>query len=287
METGAGFLTVHESAGRPPLTYWAFVPRSGRRVSPLVLIHGDARNTGRMFRAFLPRVTTLGMPLIVPTFPVRTFPGYQRLSGARGPLSALHALESTLTDASDVLGLGTDRVSLCGFSGGAQFAHRFALYSPRRVRRLVAASSGYYTYLDESRPFPYGIRPSPLSGGVRPDVDAFLRLPLHVLVGELDVERTATLATGRALDHVQGENRLTRALRWVDHLESAATGRNRPSRASFDLLPGTAHSFTSAVHRGDLVARVLDFIRPPAAPSNTSTPDTSTRNTSTQNRTHP
>lgn len=265
MDTGAGLLTIHETPGTPPLTYWAFVPRSRPFTSPLVLIHGNRRNTGRMFRAFLPRAIALGMPLLVPTFPLGTFPGYQRLSGAAGPMSALHALESTLSDADDVLGLNTGRVSLCGFSGGAQFAHRFALYSPGRVRRLVVASSGYYTYLDESRPFPYGIRPSALSAAVHPDVEAFLRLPLHVLVGELDVERTGALATGSVLDRAQGENRLTRALRWVDHLESVASVRHVRSRVSFDLLPGTAHSFTSAVHRGDLVTRVLDFIHPPEA----------------------
>ncbi|RNE66453.1 alpha/beta fold hydrolase [Cryobacterium tepidiphilum] len=242
------------------MTYWAFVPRSRRLVSPLVLIHGSRRNTGRMFRAFLPHATTLGMPLIVPTFPVDAFPGYQRLAGAAGPLSALRALESTLADADNVLGLSTDRVALCGFSGGAQFAHRFALYAPGRVRRVVAASAGYYTYLDDNRPFPYGIRPSILSAGERPDVEAFLRLPIHVLVGELDVERTGTLATGGGLDQAQGDNRLARALRWVDHLESVASVRHRPSRVSFDLLPGTAHSFTSAVHRGDLVSRVVDFV---------------------------
>lgn len=255
METADGFLRMQWDASQPALTYWLFVPRTARPAGTLVLIHGSQRNAGRMFRAFLPAAMALDITLLVPLFGVSSFRGYQRLNGSAGPMSARGALESTLADAQNHFGVSTDRVALCGFSGGAQFAHRFALFTPHRVRRLVVASAGYYTYLDARRPYPYGIRPSALSTGLRPDVDAFLRLPLHVLVGELDVEP----------DHAPGHDRLTRALRWVDHLESVTSARHRPSKVSFDLLPGTAHSFTSAVHRGDLVTRVLAFIHPSGA----------------------
>jgi pimeloyl-ACP methyl ester carboxylesterase len=169
-------------------------------------------------------------------------------------------MDGTLRDAVNVLGIATTKVTMCGFSGGAQFAHRYALFSPHRVRRLVVASAGYYTYLEAERPYPYGIGPSWLRGDARPEVDAFLRVPTRVLVGERDVERTPDLRTDPALDRRQGSNRLTRALSWVDHLEGEAARRHVASKVSFDLLPGTAHSFNSAVHRGDLVARVVDFL---------------------------
>lgn len=270
MGENSRLLTVRGSDDSPALGYWAFIPEADPATT-LVLIHGSTRNTGRMFRAFLPHAVALGLPIIIPSFPRPGFHGYQRLAGSTGPLAARQALDDTLTDAQEMLGIATGRVALCGFSGGAQFAHRYAMFSPGRIRRLVVASAGYYTYLDPDLRYPYGVGPSPLSGSEAPDADAFLRLPLHVLVGELDLDRDAGLRGGVRLDESQGNNRLTRAMRWVDHLESAAASRGIRSRVSFDLLPGTAHSFSSAVHRGNLVDRVLGFLNPAAAAASAGT----------------
>ncbi|MEO6199780.1 MAG: hypothetical protein ABIO89_01305 [Cryobacterium sp.] len=250
----------------PALGYSAFVPGTAAATT-LVLIHGNRRQTGRMFRAFLPQAMELGLAIIIPTFPRDGFRGYQRLSGSAGPLAARHALDDTLADAQEALGIGTAGVALCGFSGGAQFAHRYALFSPGRIGRLVVASAGYYTYLDPRLRYPYGVGPSVLSCGEAPDVDEFLRLPLRVLVGDRDVDSDRGLRGGDVLDQSQGNNRLARAMRWVDHLEATAADRGIPSRVCFDVLPGAAHSFSGAVHRGNLVARVLAFLRPSAAAS--------------------
>lgn len=267
MGTDAHLLTVRGNDDGPALGYSAFVPGiAGART--LVLIHGNTRHTGKMFRAFLPQAAELGLAIIVPTFPREGFRGYQRLAGSAGPMAARQALDDTLLDAQEVLGIATDRMTLCGFSGGAQFAQRYALFSPGRIHRLVVASAGYYTHLDPELRYPYGVGPSALSGGLAPDVDEFLRLPVHVLVGEQDVDRDEGLRVGVRLDRSQGRNRLARALHWVDHLEAAAADRGMRSRVSFDVLPGTAHSFSSAVHRGDLVARVLAFAHPAGASVN-------------------
>lgn len=262
-----GSLIVRERSEGPPLSYWAFVPRPADRAVTLVLIHGSMRNTGRMFRAFLPAAIELNMPIVIPNFPASGYPAYQRLAGAAGPLAARSALDGTLDDAHDVLGIATATVAMCGFSGGAQFAHRYALFSPGRLQRVVVAAAGHYTYLDESRPYPHGIAPGSRSGHQRPDLDDFLRLPMRVVVGELDVHRGKHLRTGPAVDEAQGNERLTRALRWVDHVGTVAARHGVPSQISFDLLPGTAHSFSSAVHRGDLVSRVLRFVHPPTPPT--------------------
>jgi dienelactone hydrolase len=265
MVTGPRFLTMRDAFDGPPLSYWAFVPECPQPTATLVLIHGNSRDTGRMFRAFLPTAMARNIPILIPSFPASTYRGYQRLAGSAGPQTARLAMDGTLRDAVNVLGIATTRVTMCGFSGGAQFAHRYALFSPHRVRRLVVASAGYYTYLEADRRYPYGIGPSWLRGDSSPDVDAFLRVPTRVLVGERDVERTPDLRSDPALDRRQGSNRLSRALGWVDHLETEAGSRHVSSKVSFDLLPGTAHSFSSAVHRGDLVTRVVDFLHPAAA----------------------
>lgn len=253
-------LTSRASADGPPLSYRAFVPpRSG---PPLVLVHGNARGGTRLFRAFLPMAIARNVPLISPTFPPEQFPGYQWLAGVDGPLAARRALLATLEDARSYLGVATDLVDLLGFSGGAQFVHRFAMLSPGRVRRAVVASAGWYTYLSPARPFPRGAGASEHSGARPVDVDAFLRLPVHVLVGARDIVRGAALRTGESLDRRQGRDRLTRALRWMDHMEEVAATRGVRPQVTFDLLPETGHSFTEAVNCGGLIARAFDFLHP-------------------------
>lgn len=257
-------LTSRAAADGPPLSYRAFVPPGS--CPPLVLVHGNARGGTKLFRAFLPMAIARNVPLISPTFPPEQFPGYQWLAGVDGPLAARRALLDTLEDARSFLGITTDLVDLLGFSAGAQFVHRFAMLSPTRIRRAVVASAGWYTYLSPARLFPRGAGASERSGSVPVDVDAFLRLPVHVLVGACDVERGADLRTGRSLDRRQGRDRLTRALRWMDHMEEMAATRGLRSQVSFDLLPDTGHSFTEAVECGGLVMRAFDFLHPQSTP---------------------
>ncbi len=261
MAARSRLLTERASSKGLPLGYRAFLPQVASH-PPLVIVHGCNRRAARQFRAFLPLAIRLNVPLVVPTFDTDKFTGYQRLAGTQGPLAALQAVNLTLEDARTTFGLETSSVDLFGFSGGAQFAHRFALMQPHAVRRAVLASAGWYTFLDEARPFPRGTAPSPATGD-RPDVSGFLRVPVHVLVGEHDVERDGSLRTGRTIDRRQGSCRLTRALRWIDHVEDVARLQGVPSRITFDLLPDSGHSFSEAVRAGGLVERTMGFLRDP------------------------
>jgi hypothetical protein len=114
--------------------------------------------------------------------------------------------------------------------------------------------------LDPTRPFPYGVLLPESGPDTRLDVGEFLSLPVHLLVGERDVHRDRRLRTSGSLDRRQGRHRLARALTWIDHVEAVAAAAGVPSRVSFDLLPGTGHSFGEAVTNGGLVERVVDFV---------------------------
>jgi pimeloyl-ACP methyl ester carboxylesterase len=206
-----------------------------------------------LFRAFLPSSIAAGRPLLAPTFDNERYPGYQRLEGGSTGMAAM-ALISLLADASSALGLVTQEVDLFGFSGGAQFVHRFAILYPNQVRAVVAASAGWYTYLDPSRAFPVGL------GGAAADPRGFLSRPALVMVGERDTGRDRQLRTGRRIDREQGQHRLERALRWVDHLENCAQAHGLASRVSFDVLADSGHSVSEAVHRGGLVTRTMEFL---------------------------
>lgn len=256
-------LTSRTAEEGPPLDYRAFVPSRPSGRPPVVVVHGNRRRAYRQFRAFLPAAIARDVALIAPTFPPDRFAGYQSLAGSDGPLAARQAMLETLDDVTCHLGVATDVVDLVGYSGGAQFAHRFAMLCPDRVGRVVVAAAGWYTYLDRRSPFPRGIAAGGHGGGHPVDVDAFLRIPVCVVVGEQDVARSTGLRSGAGIDRRQGPNRLTRALRWMDHVEDVAHQRNRTPRVSFDLLADTGHSFDEAVGRGHLVERAFDFLHQP------------------------
>lgn len=246
-----------------PLGYQAFVPPRAEHPPPLIAVHGNGRHARRQFNAFLPHALALGIPVIAPRFDRERFAGYQSLRGADGPLVAQESLRLMLADARDVLGIDTTVVDLVGYSGGAQFVHRYALASCDGVRRVVVAAAGWYTYLTHTRPFPTGLGASTSTGGRALDPEPFLRLPVHVLVGAHDVKRDRSLRMGTSLDRRQGPDRLTRALRWVDHVEEEACRRGIPSRITFDLLPDSGHGFGEAVRAGGLVDRALAFLHSP------------------------
>jgi pimeloyl-ACP methyl ester carboxylesterase len=253
-------ITNRQPGARTGLEYRTYVPSRVRSAHAVVLVHGASRGAARQFREFLPAAIQHGFPLIAPTFSAVAFPGYQRLAGADGPMAAANAFRLMLSDIATEFGLDTAQVDLVGFSGGAQFAHRFAMVDPGRVRRMVLASSGWFTLLDPARPFPEGIATSSTLHTATVDVDRFLRVPMHLLVGERDVGRDQKLRSNGSLDRRQGRHRLARALHWIDHLEAVAAQKGLPSEITFDLLPETRHSFREAVEKGGLVQRTWSFL---------------------------
>jgi pimeloyl-ACP methyl ester carboxylesterase len=246
----------------PSLRYRVFLPPNADETRPLVVVHGSQRSAASMFHAMLPACMTVGRPLIAPTFSREQFRGYQSLNGESGPMSAANALLQALSHAGETFGLKAGPFDLLGFSGGGEFAHRFAMVEPASVARLIVVAAGWYTYLDDNRAFPHGVKRSPNSGDAVFDISAFLDIPTLVMVGENDIERDENLRQRPSLDRRQGPNRLTRALKWIDHLEEAAQGRRTPSKACFDVLPAVGHSFQNAVRSGGLTERVLRFVAP-------------------------
>ncbi|MGE3855679.1 MAG: alpha/beta hydrolase family protein [Dehalococcoidia bacterium] len=225
----------------------------------LVLVHGRGRAARPLIEAFAAEATAAGYLVVAPVFEQARYAGYQRLAGVVGPRAAADALRRTVAELQRDAAGGAP-IALVGFSGGAQFAHRFALSHPSEVERAVIAAAGWYTMPDPSIAYPHGLASSPAMPEGLPDLDAFLRVPVRVLVGEGDVARDANLNTSPALDEMQGRHRLERARRWVRAVRAAAQERGLPCRAVFEVLPGTGHSAREAIGRGGLVPRTLRFL---------------------------
>jgi hypothetical protein len=144
-----------------------------------------------------------------------------------------------------------------GFSGGAQFAHRYILRgSP--VDRLAICAPGYFTMPDPETDYPYGSRT-----GKQPPVDPrwLASTPTRVFVGSRDTERDRDLRTSKRLDRQQGNNRVERAQRFVTTMRAFSCQQGLLPTTTLSILEGSHHSFGSYIDAG-LASRVLQFLYP-------------------------
>lgn len=247
--------TFAGGAAPPDLTAHCYSPAIRRRETPLVAIHGRRTDPAQMLRALQPLAARTGTIVVAPDFRGPHYRGYQTLRSAAGDLGSAQALDRLLQRLDRDLDLGTGPVDLIGYSAGAQFAHRYAMVFPHRVRRLVAAAAGWYTSPDHRWPFPKG------AAGLDPDtVAAFLETPTMVAIGDLDVHRDRGFRSDPDLDARQGSHRRERAVRWSSELRAAAAARGLPSRVELTILGGVGHSWRHASGPGGLAAAIFDFL---------------------------
>jgi pimeloyl-ACP methyl ester carboxylesterase len=239
--------------GLPNREYFLYVPTAisvDARV--LVLVHGISRNAIEQMMQFADLASRSNVVLVAPLFSHEAYRGYQLVIDRRRRTRADTALIDILDDVTASTGIDTQRAALFGFSGGAQFAHRFAFLYPQRVSECLCFAAGWYTYPDEAAAFPLGFSDHPMPGG-QFDLEGIRKIPFHVMVGAEDLERDASVRSEPALDAVQGETRVVRAERW--HEAMRRWGAH--SRSSFEALPGLGHSFREVALEGALAERVF------------------------------
>ena len=246
--------------GRHGLAAWIALPAEpGPDPTPLVAVHGIRRGAREQAAAFADRATALGRPVIAPEFDAARWPLYQQaVRRGRADLALLELMAELR-----LAGIWrTARFELFGYSGGAQFAHRFAMLHPHLLRRLSLAAAGWYTFPDAA-PFPYGLGPRGAEGTdwgamASARLAEFLALAATVVVGEDDDRPDEHTRRGEAIDRQQGTNRRARAGAWVAALGRAAAVRGLPAPAlRLRVLPGSGHDFTECMERGGLGALVL------------------------------
>lgn len=246
--------------GPPGLVAYQARPASDTsRLPALVCVHGVGRGAREQAAKLTPVAERLGLTLMAPRFDALRYPDYQRVGRrGRGERADL-ALERGLRALARAGGCDGSAL-LVGYSGGAQFAHRYAMLHPERVRGVVAVSAGWYTFPDAARPYPYGLRVGGELPGLRIDLSAFLRVPVLTLVGDGDREHDVHLRRSPRLDRRQGCDRFERAKRFTRALAEAAARCGLPARARFAVLPGAGHSFDACMRAG-LSGHVESFVR--------------------------
>jgi len=262
------------------LEYYRFVPDEVDEYAPaLVAVHGIQRSIRKHAKSYATLASRLKRVLIAPHFSSTDYPNYQRLGRAGRGKRADHALHRALEEISELLPIDPQSSLLFGFSGGAQFVHRYLMAHPERVRAAVVASAGWYTFPDAQRDYPRGLRVDAELPGLRFHIDRLLEVPVLVTVGSEDTGRGDTLRKSPRLDRQQGSNRVERAQNWHGAMRSLAKERGLAPRVVLELLPDVNHSLKKSMQAGlgDLAA---DFLEEHSARSASSNP-TTTLTTST------
>lgn len=190
----------------PRFSYCLYVPDDIRQIC--VYVHGTYRDAA-FFRDHLSDFAIRNRVLLVcPLFPAGLIDpddvdNYKLLlyRGIRFDLILLNMLE----EIRERYGVANGGFMLGGFSGGAQFAHRFAYLHPGHVQALSLAAPGRVTLLDDSLNWWSGIRDVEQRFGQGIDDGALRDMPIQLLVGEND-NANITVRRGDA-DWSPGANR--------------------------------------------------------------------------------
>lgn len=252
-----GQLQEQRLPGTPDLQYFAYRPRQLRQGRPpLVYVHGYSRRAEAHARALLPLCDALGCPLLAPLFTLHQHPRYQRLGRGNDGLRADRLLDACLEN---MFGDDAGPIHLTGFSGGAQFAHRYTMAHPGRVARLIIIAAGWYTLPDKTLRYPLGLHTRRALRGLNLNPERFLRVPTTVIVGDQDTGRQ-NLRSSPELDVQQGTTRVERARNWVAHMRIAARSHRLPSQVRYLEIPDIDHDFDAFIDRGRLLALLRDSL---------------------------
>lgn len=217
----------------------------------LVAIHGISRNAAEIATRFAAHPAFARTTIIAPLFTPKPFGKYQQMMARRrGETPSDKALIALLETLAAEHGIATDKVRMFGFSGGAQMAHRFAMFHPERISRLCVASAGWYCLPRADLAYPYGIGGTAGEALVGPH---FLDIPTTVIVGNRDVRVDDSVRQDAVIVAHQGKNRLRRAHGFVHAMTAYAHEQGRPANVSLLTLPDVSHDFTACVSEGGLL----------------------------------
>jgi pimeloyl-ACP methyl ester carboxylesterase len=209
-------------------------------------MHGSDSQTARQACDLAsPYIEPFNALVLAPQFAEEYFPGDAYMFGnmidAAGnvlPKSAwaLTAIERLFDMVRDEMGLHRTEYDIVGFSGGAQFVHRLALFLPEaRFRRAVAASAGRYAFPSWSEKFPYGLDGSPID---RTHLTKAFSRDLVVLLADRDITDREREPGSMA----QGTTRFARGLRFFATATDEAAALGVPLRWQLRIVSGVDHS---------------------------------------------
>lgn len=260
---GPGTLSGH------PIRVWYSAPATDLATAEILIVMPGTQRDGKTYRSdWLPLLRGHNTLLLVPEFSEDEYPGVWsynlgRMLDQRGDPQpredwAFNMIEALFDHVVTDTGSSATSYALFGHSAGAQFVHRFIEFMPEsRAGVAVAANAGWYTVIDDSVPFPYGLADAPYGTSA---MKAAFSHELIILLGADDIDpRDGSLQRDDKTD-AQGTNRLARGLNFYETAREAV-GTSAVFTWRLLVVPGIAHS-----HR-DMARVAAPFVLAPVAPS--------------------
>jgi poly(3-hydroxybutyrate) depolymerase len=239
----------------PRVGYRLCVPRgydpAGTSRHPLlVALHGSMREDHTA--PFLDFVEATGAIVLAPVFPGGlAIPGdldaykFVRFEG----FDCDHLVFAMIAEVGAKYRLEEEgaRFAMFGFSGGAQFAHRFLYLYPERLRAVSLAAPGLVTLFDDRHPWWVGTGGMADAFGSGPiDRGAIARVPVQIVVGARDDDPAEITIREGAHDWMPGINdagrtRLERATALAASLRSAGV------TVHDEFIPGVGHDHLALI----------------------------------------
>ncbi len=221
-------------------SYCLYVPEQPAHTL-FVYVHGTERDAAWYRDRLIPFADEYGCIVLSPSFPAGLIEpddpdNYKNIQfhGIRFD----HVLLAMVEEVARRYGLPSERFLLGGFSGGAQFAHRFYYLHPERLLALSIAAPGRVTLLDEQRDWWLGVRDIQAQFGQALNHDALQQVSVQLIVGAADM---ADIPLDRSspywmpgVEHI-GVNRVERLRQLHRNL------LNHRIDASLEIIPGASH----------------------------------------------
>jgi len=187
--------------GMSQMQYFVYLPELASEKSRILYsIHGISRNAEEHIHGFIAQAEKHDTIIIAPLFRKQDFPRYQQLGVSASQARADMAFDHILQDAHEWLGIPPAPMHLFGFSGGGQFLHRYAMFNPKRVARMVLTAPGWYTFPDPERKYPYGIKSTRDWPNLKFVLDKFLQIPA-MIIHQLQVAAAGEIPGHRVPGH--------------------------------------------------------------------------------------
>lgn len=219
---------------------------AGDRVHPLaVLVHGSLRDADILRDAFIDFAEAHQCLLLAPLFPAgiddaEDLHNYKHIAyrGIRYDLIVLDMVE----ELAGRYRVAKEKVLMHGFSGGAQFAHRFFYLHPGRLRAVSVGAPGTVT-LPDQRDWWVGVKGMEEIFGRPLDVAAMRDVAVQLVIGDQDIETWDVTVGPQSPFWMEGINDSGETR--VDRLRSLETGlRSIGVELRFDTVPGVSHDGT-------------------------------------------
>jgi dienelactone hydrolase len=233
---GSGSFTFTDQKGdaEKPIRVWYYKPSKYSGSSPILFVmHGMGRNAEEYRDQWIRYAEQFGAFLFVPEFSNNQYPdaayaqgnifdsSSRQIPGNRSGFALIEHLFDYVTVRAH--NQSTDYY-LYGHSAGGQFVHRMVMLKPdARIKRAVAANSGFYTLPRYVEEFPYGLNKSGLASEI---ITAAFGKELIIILGNQD-----TLEKQKSLNKSigamrQGKHRFARGMNFykVAQEESGKAG---------------------------------------------------------------